>query len=83
MDGCSVHYQMGKLVGSLWEGGPSEEEEVSEIGNWTVLSSGAYKGVFGVVSGSDCSGIAVNGGGSNKVMSSTRASLSNLARDCS
>ena len=71
------------MVGSSWEGGPSEEEEVSEIGNWAVLSSGAYKGVFGVVSGSDSSGIAVNGGGSNKDTSSARASLSDSVRDCS
>ena len=74
---------MGTMVASSWEGGPSEEEEVAEIDNQAVLSSGAYKGVFGVVSSSDSSGIAVNGGGSNKDTSSARASLSNSVRDCS
>ena len=57
-------------------------KEVSEIDNWVVVSSKAHKGVIGVVSSSDSSGIAVNRRGSNKDTSSTRASLSDSVRDC-
>jgi hypothetical protein len=60
MDGLSGRCRTGTMVGSSRVGYSSEGELVSPMGSLGVLSSGACKGVVGMILDSDSSSIAVN-----------------------